>query len=93
MAISKAKKQQLVKQYDSLLSDAANVVIIKQSGIPVNEQNKLRMEVKRAGGSYQVTKKRLLIRTIAETNYDNIELSQLDGSIALLYSNSAENKF
>ena len=93
MAISRAKKQELVKQYDSLLSDAANVVIIKQSGIPVNEQNKLRMEVKRAGGSYQVTKKRLLIKTIAETNYDNVELSQLDGSIALLYSNSVENKF
>lgn len=93
MAISKAKKQDLVKQYDSLLKDAANVVVIKQSWIPVNEQNKLRMEVKRAGGSYQVTKKRLLIRTIAETGYDNVELSQLDGSIALLYCNSAENKF
>lgn len=48
---------------------------------------------KKAGGVYQVTKKRLLLRTIAETNYDNVEISDLNGSIALLYSNSDTNKF
>ncbi len=93
MAISKTKKQNLVLQYDQLLKDATNVVVIRQSWLPVNEQNKLRVEVKKAGGIYQVTKKRLLIRTISETNYDNVQVSDLNWSIALLYSNSDTNKF
>lgn len=92
MAISKQKKQELVKLYESQLKSAASVVVIKQSWLPVNEQNKLRMQIKKAGGVYQITKKRLLVRTIAETDYENIELWQLDGSIALLYANDEATK-
>jgi len=42
MAISKDKKQQLIKQYVEDLQTASNVVIVQQTGLSVNTSTEVR---------------------------------------------------
>jgi ribosomal protein L10 len=45
MALTRKEKEKLVEEYKNLLETAKNVVVMNQSKIPVNEINKVRMEV------------------------------------------------
>lgn len=90
MAISKDKKKELVQGYESDLSSAVNVVILKQSGIPVNESNGLRIELAPLGGKLNVIRKRLFLRSLEKAGYQAVEHSDLDGAVVALYATSDE---
>lgn len=45
MAITKQQKLELVSGYTTDLAQAKNVVLVKQSGVPVNDSNTLRMSL------------------------------------------------
>ena len=45
MAITKQQKVTLVSQYANDLGNAKNVVLVKQSGVSVNDSNTLRMDL------------------------------------------------
>jgi large subunit ribosomal protein L10 len=88
MAITKEKKQQLVKQYVSDLKSAQNVVIVQQSGISVNTSSDMRKGVLGADGAFNVVRKRLFMRALAEAGYETVAIDQLEGPIGVLYANS-----
>lgn len=91
MALTKERKKQLVEEYKKLINDAKNIVVMKQSSIPVNEINTVRMAIYEDGGKLQVVKKRLFLRALSEAGY-NIDLGTLDGSVIVLYSLEDEFK-
>jgi|GEM_PF-681980 len=90
MAISKDQKKGLVQGYGKDLSSASNVVILKQSGIPVNESNALRIGLDNVGGKINIVRKRLFLRSLADAGYETVEHKTLDGAIVALYSTSDE---
>jgi ribosomal protein L10 len=45
MAISKEKKQQLLKEYEAALKASNNTVVIQQSGVEVNDITAIRKEL------------------------------------------------
>ncbi len=90
MAISKDKKKELVQGYGNDLSSAANVVILKQSGIPVIESSSLRMNVLNVGGKLNVIRKRLFLRSLESAGYQVVEHKDLDGAVVALYATEDE---
>lgn len=59
MAISKEKKVNLVKEYVQDLQDAKNLIIIKQSGLPVSVDTDVRRDIRDESGKFNVIRKRL----------------------------------
>ncbi len=86
MAISKQKKVQLHDAYIDQLKAAGNVAIFSQSGLSVNDSNDLRKLIKREGWLLQVTKKRLFVRAVAETDFDAVKFEDLNGAIWVVYT-------
>lgn len=91
MAINKAKKVDLIKQYTQDLSNAKNTVIVKQTGISVSTATKVRKDVLVNEGKLNVVRKRLFLRALKDTGLEEVTVDQLDGSIFALYAN--ENEF
>ncbi|MBP6910610.1 50S ribosomal protein L10 [Patescibacteria group bacterium] len=90
MAISKDQKKELVQGYSKDLSSASNVVILKQSGIPVNESNALRIGLANVGGKINIVRKRLFLRSLADAGYSAVEHKDLDGATVALYATTDE---
>jgi large subunit ribosomal protein L10 len=92
MALTKKEKAKLIEIYKDLLEKSKNVVVMKQSGVPVNEMNRVRMDVYDSGWKMQVVKKRLFLRALKEIGYEDVDLKKFDGSIVVLYSIDDEFK-
>lgn len=86
MALTKKRKLELAVEYKQYIRDAKNIVVIKQSGIPVNEMNSVRMDLDEKNWLYKVVKKRVLLKGLEETDLEAVELTTLDGSVAILCS-------
>jgi len=89
MAISKDKKNELMKQYIQDLSEANNVVVLKQEKVSVNKANRLRKDINSANGRYNVIRKRLFIKALKEAGCENVDLDKLEGSVVVLYDNDS----
>ncbi len=90
MAITKQQKDTLIAQYVSDIQAAKNVVLVKQSGIVVNDSNALRMDLETAGGRFNVIRKRLFLRALDKAGLETVELDQLDGAVVALYATEDE---
>ncbi len=90
MAISKDQKNGLVQGYGKDLSSATNVIILKQSGIPVNESNAMRIALDSVGGKINVVRKRLFLRSLEAAGYQAVEHKDLDGATVALYATTDE---
>jgi large subunit ribosomal protein L10 len=90
MAISKDQKKTLIEQYVSDLKSAQNVVIVQQTGISVNTSSSVRKNVLGADGKFNVVRKRLFLRALAEAGYETVDIEKLEGSIGVLYATSDE---
>lgn len=90
MAISKDKKKELISQYVSDLKSAQNVVIVQQTGISVNTSSSVRKGVLEVDGKFNVVRKRLFLRALAEAGYETIDIEQLEGPIGVLYASTDE---
>ncbi len=93
MAISRKKKEELVWTYGDVVWTAVNAMIISQVGLPVNEVNNLRKQLKKAGGQLMIVKKRLLLKSLEKGHVEKIEHSQLPGSLMLLISKDDKSPF
>ena len=65
MPLLKADKQALAKTYLQEVQQAKNIVVLTQSGIPVNEGNALRIALEDAQGKLQVVKKRVFLQGVS----------------------------
>lgn len=68
MAISKARKDELVAQYIELLNSSRAVFITEYTGLNVKDINQLRYEVRKAEGAFHVTKNTLLRHALEQTD-------------------------
>lgn len=90
MAISKSKKEELVKQYIQDLKEAKNVVIFNQSWVTVGDATAMRKEIKKSEGKMNVIRKRLFLRALKEAGYADITIDQLEGPVVALYATGDE---
>lgn len=88
MAITKAKKAEILESLEKGLKGAETVTFVNFHGLKVNEISQLRKQLREAGVSYYVAKKTLvkralLARKVAGTQPD------LPGELALAWSEDA----
>ncbi len=91
MAITKAKKVDIIKQYIQDLQWASNAIIVRQTAIPVTTANKVRKDVSTQDGKLNIVRKRLFLRALKEAWLEEVWLEQLEGAIFALYAK--ENEF
>ncbi|MCP4359470.1 MAG: 50S ribosomal protein L10 [Chloroflexi bacterium] len=60
MAISRAKKEELVTQYSSLIEQSQAIFLAEYTGLNVNGMESLRQEVDKAEATFHVTKNTLM---------------------------------
>lgn len=66
MAISKKKKQELVKSYTDKFSHSQAAILTDYRGLPVTELNQLRNKMREVGSGYHVVKNRLVKLALRE---------------------------
>ena len=81
-----AKKQQFVEELTEKLKNAAGGVLVDYKGISVEDDTKLRKELRENGVDYFVVKNTILARAIADTDLDEMK-SVLEGTTAIALSN------
>jgi ribosomal protein L10 len=86
MAITKEKKVTLIQEYVQDLKEAKNLVIIKQSGLPVSTDTKVRRDIRDESGKFNVIRKRLFLRALKEAGYPEVDLSHTPGSVVAVYA-------
>ena len=67
MAISKARKDELVAQYVDLVNQSEAIFLTEYTGLDVKQMQALRMEVRKVDGTYHVTKNTLLKLALEES--------------------------
>lgn len=92
MAISKAKKESLVSELESLFSDSQMVVFAKYAGLSVKELEELRKAAREANVKIKIVKNRLVKVALSEIAvYKDTETSGLTGQ--LLYAIGSDPDF
>ena len=66
MAISKARKDELIAQYIDLLNQSEAIFLTGYTGLDVRQMQALRLEVRKVEGTYHVTKNTLLRLALEE---------------------------
>ncbi|MBS8121800.1 50S ribosomal protein L10 [Candidatus Vampirococcus lugosii] len=92
MALTRKQKESLVDNYKVDIESSSNIVLLKQSGIPVNEINKLRNSIVEFGAKMVVVKKRVFLSTAISSGLGEVSLDDLEGSVIALFS-SGENEY
>lgn len=85
MAITKAKKEDIVGKVADALKDAVSVVFVHFKGLTVADTSAMRKSLKGEGVGYYVAKKTLLKRALEARGYEGT-LPSLDGEIAIAWS-------
>lgn len=85
MAITKAKKEDIVGKVADALKDAVSVVFVHFKGLTVADTSAMRRSLKDEGVGYYVAKKTLLKRALEARGYEGT-LPSLDGEIAIAWS-------
>lgn len=81
MAISKARKDELVAQYGELISQSKGIFLTNYKGLSVKQIESLRDEVSKVEGAFHVTKNTLLLRALADADIEVPE-NLLQGQLA-----------
>jgi large subunit ribosomal protein L10 len=85
MAITKAKKVDIVDKVAESVKDAASVVFVHFKGLSVKDTSEMRRTLKGEGIGYYVAKKTLMRRALADRGYEGT-LPELPGEIAIAWS-------
>ncbi len=84
MAITRAKKESLLKETTEALAKAVSVAFVAFRGMTVKEINEVRAALKQEGVAYKVVKKTLLKRALVEKKITG-EMPDLVGEVAYVY--------
>ncbi len=87
MAITKAKKETILSKLEGVKGDAESIVFVKFNGMAVSDITAMREALRQKGVGYYVAKKTLMERAFGKS-FEG-EMPQLDGEIAIAYSNDA----
>lgn len=81
MAISKKRKDELVAQYSELIKQSQAMFLTEYTGLNVKQMQELRGEVRKADGTYHVTKNTLMLHALREAGLPAPE-EMLQGQLA-----------
>lgn len=84
MAITKAKKEEIVKNLKKSLADVESVVFVNFHGLPIGDTTALRRKLTQEGVGYTVAKKTLMRRVLGDMKV-NGTMPELDGEVAAAY--------
>ena len=90
MAITKAKKQTILKGAVDALENAVSVVFLGFKGLTVQEVNEVRSALKKEGVKYTVVKKTLLKIALTGKNYEGV-MPELPGQVAFVHLPEGED--
>ena len=91
MAISRDKKQALVKDFGEILSSSKMTVAAKYAGTTVADMQKLRRAARDAGVGVKVIKNRLVQASMKQTKgFEKADTSALSGQLLYAYSSEDE---
>jgi len=85
MALTKTKKQEVIDELRTKLSDAKTLVFVNFTGLTVSEVDKFRRALREQGVGYKVAKKTLIARVLDEKGLKG-EAPVLAGEIGVAYS-------
>ena len=85
MAITRDKKKLLLEQYAADLKAAKNIIIIQQNGLDVATTTQMRRDLVATSSKYNVVRKRLFVRAIKDAGLPEVDIDQLEGSVAVLF--------
>lgn len=85
MAITKQKKEEVVKELSEALSDAKIVIFTDFKGMDVNSLTILRNKVRESGGRYLVAKKTLIKRVLDEKKIKDLNPLEMEGQIGIAF--------
>lgn len=87
MAITKAKKVDILAKLEGIKKDSDSIVFVSFKGVTVKDTTIMRRKMREAGVGYFVAKKTLMKRAFGDA-FEG-EMPQLDGEIAIAYSADA----
>lgn len=87
MAITKAKKEEILTRLKDVKQTAESIVFVNFNGLPVADSTAMRGKLREEGVSYFVAKKTLL-RKAFDKAFEG-EMPELEGEIAIAYSTDA----
>ncbi len=87
MAITKAKKQDILAKLEDIKKNSETIVFVRFKGVTVKDTTALRRKLREAGVGYFVAKKTLMKRVFGEA-YEGT-MPELEGEIAVAYSADA----
>ena len=87
MAITKAKKVDILKKLETIKSDSDSIVFVNFKGVSVTDTSLMRKKLREEGVGYFVAKKTLIKRAFGDTFTG--EMPELNGEIAVAYSKDA----
>lgn len=85
MAITKHKKHEIVKDLKEGFKKAQVIIFVNFHGLSVSAVSDLRKKLKEVGTNYKVVKKTLIKKTLEDFNF-NGEIPELDGEVAIAFS-------
>lgn len=86
MAISKARKEELVEKYGDLLGNSRAIILTSYSGVPVKDLESLRRKVREVDGEFHIVKNTLIQRVFDEKGF-SIPDEMLVGTTAIGFAN------
>jgi large subunit ribosomal protein L10 len=89
MAITKAKKTEVVEKVNDAVANAASVVFVHFKGLSMEDTSAMRKSLRGDGVSYLVAKKTLIRHALASKGYKGT-MPELPGEIAIAWSSAAE---
>ncbi len=87
MAITKAKKQDILAKLEGVKNDSDSIVFVSFKGLPVNDTAAMRAALREQGVGYFVAKKTLMKRAFDGAFQGS--MPELEGEIAVAYSADA----
>ena len=87
MAITKAKKQDILRKLEEVRDTSKSIVFVSFRGLPVSNITAMRAGLRQEGVGYFVAKKTLMKRAFGDAFKG--EMPALDGEIAVAYSEDA----
>lgn len=85
MAITKAKKEEIIATLTGGLKDAKGAAFVAAKGMTANEMTMFRRELRANGVSYMVAKKTLIKRACADTGVTG-DVPDMPGEVAIAWS-------
>lgn len=86
MAVSKAKKTEILQELTAKFSRSKSVIFAANHGLTVSEIKQLRAELRKAGAEFQVAKKTLLEKASIDSGNGAISKEILDGPVGATFS-------